>query len=40
MDQEIDIHNQVVLYPWQKDWRWKYHLYKQCLIGVTMTEHH
>ena len=40
MDQEIDIHNQVILYPWREDWHWKYHLEKQRLIGLTMTDHH
>ena len=40
MDQEIDIHIQVILYPWREDWHWKYHLEKQCLIGLTMTDHH
>ena len=36
----MDIHNDVILSPWQESWLREFHLEKQCLIGILQANEH
>ena len=36
----MDIHNDVILSPWQESWHREFHLEKQCLIGILQANEH